>query len=301
MQKSFHEAATAILRNRFLSAVTIISIAFILLIFNILFAVNQIANQTINGLSEQVTLQVYLKKNISETKLEPVLNELKKLNYLTQIDYQSSTESLKKLAKKYPDSIEFLSKYDLKNPLPAVVILGTKSLEDHQKLLKTLEAEPFNDYFRFDDNTSQKSTIKTVVNNLIKIKSFTFQLILWVMLTFSLGGSLMIFNALNITLFNRRKEIQIMQFVGATHQTIKKPFVIEGVLYGLFAFFLNIVVLIAVSGFLPSDLQNFRQIIADPAYQIALVLELIMICLISGYTSLYTINNYLKNRTIIND
>lgn len=301
MQKSFHEAATAILRNRFLSAVTIISIAFILLIFNILFAVNQIANQTINGLSEQVTLQVYLKKNISETKLEPILNELKKLNYLTQIDYQSSTESLKKLAQKYPDSIEFLSKYDLKNPLPAVVILGTKSLEDHQKLLNTLESEPFNDYFRFDDNTSQRSTIKTVVNNLIKIKSFTFQLILWVMLTFSLGGSLMIFNALNITLFNRRKEIQIMQFVGATHQTIKKPFVIEGVLYGLFAFFLNIIVLIAVSGFLPSDLQNFRQIIANPAYQIALVLELIMICLISGYTSLYTINNYLKNRTIIND
>ena len=45
---------------------------------------------------------------------------------------------------------------------------------------------------------------------------------------------IIIANTIKVTVFNRRKEINIMKFVGATDLFIRMPFVVEGILLGLF-------------------------------------------------------------------
>lgn len=46
-------------------------------------------------------------------------------------------------------------------------------------------------------------------------------------------ASVIIANTIKITVFNRRKEISIMKFVGATDTFIRLPFIVEGLLLGL--------------------------------------------------------------------
>ena len=46
-------------------------------------------------------------------------------------------------------------------------------------------------------------------------------------------ASMIIANTIKITVFNRRKEISIMKYVGATDMFIRLPFIVEGLLLGL--------------------------------------------------------------------
>lgn len=301
MRKHLNEAITAIIRNRFLSAVTIISIAFILLIFNVLLAVNLLTQQTVNNLSERINLTVYVQENTDIKKLEPIIDDIQRLPQVHTAFLQTAKDSFAQIKDKYPDSTDFLDKYEISNPLPSVVNISTFSLEDQQKLIKLFQNEPYNQYFRIDENKQQRSTIQTVINNLINLKSFTFQIILWVILTFTIGGALLIFNVLNVTLFNRRREIQIMQFVGATHKTIRTPFIIEGVLYGILSFILSIMALLVVQQLVPASIEKFIQTMNSPRYQLTLLIELVSICILSAIISIVTVENYLKHKTILSE
>jgi cell division transport system permease protein len=103
------------------------------------------------------------------------------------------------------------------------------------------------------------------------------------------------FNAIRTTLFTRRNEIQIMQFVGATFKRIMVPFIIEGILIGLLGFALSIFLILILNGFLP-----FSQFTALTNPKVVL-LELIIAASIGMFTSAYVVNKYLNTREIFND
>jgi cell division transport system permease protein len=115
------------------------------------------------------------------------------------------------------------------------------------------------------------------------------------MITFIVAGSLIMFNAIRTTLFTRRSEIQIMQFVGATFKKIMYPFILEGVLIGFFGFTLNILLIIVLNSFLPFS--SFTAL-ANP---LVLIAELLIASAIGMLTSAYVVNKYLNTREIFND
>ncbi|PIZ77366.1 hypothetical protein COY06_00715, partial [Candidatus Peregrinibacteria bacterium CG_4_10_14_0_2_um_filter_41_8] len=252
-------------------------------------------------LSEKITLTVYVKTDIDPKTLDPLISEINQLPFVIDTQYQTAADALTKITTKYPESTKFLSQYNVPNPLPATVNIKTNNLEDQRQLIKLFQNEPYKNIFRVNENDQQRSTIQTVINNLINLKGFTFQVILWVILTFTIGGALLIFNVLNVTLFSRRKEIQIMQFVGATHATIRMPFVFEGILYGVASFILSFILLLIIQIFIPESIQEFRSILLSGSFQFTLIIELIAIGIISGVISVLTVENHLKHKGILAD
>lgn len=299
--RHFQEAITSIVRNKFLSAITIISISFILLIFNVLLAVNQITHETVNTLSDKIAITLYVKSDVNRSKLDSLIKDIEQLDFVTETNFQTSAETLEAVREKYPESTAFLEEYKLENPLPATLTVHSNDIEAQKKLISLFQNEPYQSYFLINENKQQRSAISTVLTNLINLKGFTFQLVLWVIATFTIGGALLIFNVLNVTLFSRKREIQIMQFVGASHKTIRAPFIIEGVFYGLFSFMLSILTLIIVAQFIPENQANTLNVLTSLEYQTTLIIELIAICIISAVISIFTIENYLHQKTIFSD
>jgi cell division protein FtsX len=86
-----------------------------------------------------------------------------------------------------------------------------------------------------EGGSSESAILSGVANNLTRISQFVRQIIFWLVLVFVLGGTLVIVNAVQLTIYTRRHEIAIMRLVGATPAFIRMPFIFEGILYGVFA------------------------------------------------------------------
>lgn len=283
-------------RHRFLNLASIVSISLILLIFNVLLTVNSITREQITNLSDKINLNIYLKNEASEsdiTQIETFLGNLSEVESVKQIN---KDEALKLLETKYPESSEFLNEFNIDNPLPNSIQVKTNNLEDQTQVLKILEKSNYQGLILKSENKQEyNQTISQVVQNLIGIKNFSFQIILWVLITFVIAGSLIMFNAIKTTLFTRRSEIQIMQYVGATFKRIMMPFIIEGTLIGALGFMGSLLLTVILNGFLP-----FNGFTALNHISI-LFLELVIACSIGITTSAYIVHKYLNTREIFND
>lgn len=294
--KIIQESFTNLKRNRLLTLASIVSIGLILMIFNILLTVNSITKSQIENLADKINLNIYIQNNVSDNDINQIQEFLQTLPQVESVKKISKETSLEQIQSKYPDSSDFIEEFNIENPLPNTLQVKTKELEDKDQVIAQLQNSEYNDLiFKSESKNEYNKTIQTVIKNLAGIRDFSFQIILWVMITFIVAGSLIMFNAIRTTLFTRRSEIQIMQFVGATFKKIMYPFILEGVLIGFFGFTLNILLIIVLNSFLPFS--SFTAL-ANP---LVLIAELLIASAIGMLTSAYVVNKYLNTREIFND
>ena len=75
---------------------------------------------------------------------------------------------------------------------------------------------------------------------------------------FIVTSLLIISNAITLSIYHKREELNIMKLVGASPYTIRGPFLIEGVIYGLTGFILSTILLGSFLSFTELDLISFR-------------------------------------------
>ncbi len=231
--KAFSDSISNLMRHRFTTVATIISISLILVIFNVLIAVNNVTTNSINELANKINLNVFLTNDVTDSQVNELTAFVEKFTEVTHLEHVSQAEALKLIERKYPQSIEFLSDFDIENPLPQSLRITTKTLDDQNKIAGELEESKFKDLILKSEIKNQNTeAVNNVVQNLVKMKKFSFQILLWMIATFIIAGGLIIYNALKTTLYTRKNEIQIMQFVGATYTKIIAPYAFEGAILG---------------------------------------------------------------------
>ncbi|MDX9970876.1 MAG: permease-like cell division protein FtsX [Candidatus Gracilibacteria bacterium] len=220
-------------RNKVLSLATIFVMAIILFIFNIILSINFLAEKGLATLSEKIDLVVYLKESAPESDIQKLIKNLGTLKEISQIEYTTKEKALKDLKETHPDLSLAFEKYGLSNPLPKSLSITTKNPQDHEKVLSYLADDKFSNILA---STNQKSedlnTLNSISKNLNHLSIFARQILFWIILTFIIGGALIMINALQITIFSRKSEIEVMKIIGASHSFIRMPFIIEAAIYG---------------------------------------------------------------------
>jgi cell division transport system permease protein len=234
--RSLQLGVTNFWRNKFLSLATIGVIAVILFIFNTILAVHFIGNQALRALSERVDIVIYLRDDIQMYDAQKLAEELKNVPGVKTVKYTSKEEALDIVAKTHPKTAEFLKKFNLANPLPPSISIITQRPEDYQTVENFLgkgEYKSLMQNYIAEGSGNESVILSSVAKNLLNISQFVRQVIFWLVLVFVLGGTLVIVNAIQLTIYTRRQEISIMRLVGATPAFIRMPFVFEGIFYGL--------------------------------------------------------------------
>ena len=282
-----------------MTVVTVLSISLILVIFNVLITVNQITKTSVDKLADKISYVVYLNDETTEENLNEMKKFIDKFNYTRTSEIITKEKALDEIKDKYPDTVNFLDEFEIENPLPVSIKVLTKQIEDHEKLEEEIFKSKYKDFvLRSEIKNQYNNTIQNVVNNLVNVKQFSLQILLWMIITFITAGGLIIFNALKTTLFTRRSEIQIMQFVGATFRKIMMPFVVEGALLGALSFALGISLMLVMNELLPLQGLQDTSFFAIPNITKILVLEAIIAVSIGILTSLHAVNNYLNSKEI---
>lgn len=290
-------------RNKFLSIATILVMAVIIFIFNVILAIQFVSNQALQSLSERVDIVVYLHDDIGFYDANRLKEGLEMIDGVTKVKYTSKEEALQIVAKTHPKTAEFLSKFNLNNPLPPSISIVTSSPEDYisiQQYLELPENKNLMSSYVAEGVGSENVVISAVAKNLNNISNFVKQIIFWMVLVFVLGGTLVVVNAIQLTIFTRKNEIYIMRLVGATPNFIRLPFVFEGILYGVFAVILSFIILGLLGNSITLEGGNLLEFYGSLRLDRIFVAELTITTVLAVISSFSAVQKYLKGKLTVN-
>jgi cell division transport system permease protein len=229
-KRTFTSAFQNLWRNKILSLSTLIIISLIIFIFNVILSIHILTQSGIKEINQKVDIILYLKDDIDYLAVSQMISEIKKYNGVKNIIYTSKDDALKSIVLKYPDRGNPFEKYGIDNPLPASITIITDNPILHPEILNKIKESDFSSNFEKIENDSENNK---VITKLISITKFTTRLLIMMLISFAIGSTMIIMNALHLTIQNRKQEISIQKLVGAKLIFIKLPFLIEGIFYGV--------------------------------------------------------------------
>lgn len=211
-------------RNRMMSIASISSVAATLIILGIIFILIFNINSLAEGAQEQFdSIQVYLKKDINSDRIEEIGNAIGKIEGIKEIKFKSKNDALENMKELFGEHGYLLEGLE-SNPLPNSYVVFLKDIEDSEAVVSQIGL--IND---IDDVKFHKDIIDKIIGitDFVKIVGMVIIVILIAISIFIIG------NTIKLTVAARRREINIMKYVGATNWFIRWPFFIEGTFLGL--------------------------------------------------------------------
>ncbi|MBD3330036.1 FtsX-like permease family protein [Candidatus Peregrinibacteria bacterium] len=286
-------------RNKILSIATISVIGIIIFIFNIILAVNFITNDTLSSLGKKVDLVIYLKESTSYQQALNISKEISTLEGIEEVKYTTKNDALNQLKQTHPELILAFEKYELGNPLPASLSIKTSHPRYHKTISEFLSRDNYTQYLSnvsTSDKEENSQILTSVTRNLLELTNFANQVIFWLIITFIVGGALIILNGLQMTIYSRKKEISVMKMVGASHWFIRLPFIIESIIYGVLAVVVSFILIFMLSKNIYIKETSIWSYYTNIKFQTIFLVELIFTVTLSIISSLIAVHEYLKNK-----
>ncbi len=223
----FKEAIRNIFRNRILSFASIIAIMTALFILGVVIILAYNLQHIAGGMESKVEITVFLDKSIGKAQSKAVVNQVESFDGINEVEYVSKEEGLIRWKKELGEKGELLDGYEGEtNPLPDKLILRVEKTEYVDDLVTKVNAIPEVDKVNYS---------REVVDTIGKIVKTARLVGLWLVLLLIIVAIIIINNTIRITIYSRRREINIMKYIGATDSYIRWPFIIEGFTLGIFA------------------------------------------------------------------
>lgn len=231
-----------IIRNIWLSLVTITILILALVSVNILLVVNLLSDTTMSAIKDKIDVNLYLTQDAAEDEILALKAKISNLSNVDSVLYVSKDEALLSFRSKFKDNLEVLHALrELgKNPLSPSLNIKPRDTENFEALISQLGAldESIIEYKNFDDHEAVLSKINTISKRVNKVG-------LMVSVIFIAISIMMVFNSIRMAIYTHRYEIGVMRLVGASRWFIRAPYLVSAVVYALIG------VLIIVSAFFP--------------------------------------------------
>jgi len=288
-------------RNKFLSLATIAVMAILIFIFNIMLGINIVTQRALSELTQKVDVIVYLQEDVEYYQVQQMINEMKSLQGIVEVSYTSKSEALDIVSKTYPKTAEFLNRYGVDNPLPASLNIKTERPELHIMVQNFLNQEKYRHLLANVASESEEKSLamEAVSKNLINLSKTTNQISFWILAVFILGSVLIVSNAIQLTIYNRQREIYIMRLVGATKHFIRLPFLIEGLFYGVIAMLVSTFMIGIIYTQVNTAEINITAYIQNIPFATIFFIELAATIILSILCSFIAVYRYLRTKLIL--
>ena len=223
LSRSIRDSFKSVFRNLPLSMASILCTTITLILVAIAIFLSYNVREVTTTLEHELTIVVYLKKEVTEEEKIEIQNDLKTMDNVDNYKLKTK-EEWKAEMKKESDTLNTTLDYLEENPLLDSVIVTVKDVKD----LKAT-AERLRNY----DYVSSAEYGEGMVENIIGIfDAISYGTIIMVVALVCVTAFL-IANTIKLTIFSRKTEIEIMRLVGASNTAIKLPFVFEGFILGV--------------------------------------------------------------------
>ncbi len=179
----------------------------------------------LDQMEDSIGISVFLKGDMTSEEIESMKQQISSIEHVTGVTYVSPRDSLENLKNEWgADEDIFIGFDDQNNPLSHSFQISLDQIESQGAVIAEL------DQMEGIDNVEYGQSLSEVLVRVSRIFQIGGLLVMAVLGVISV---MIIINTIRISVMNRRVEINIMKYVGATDWFIRWPFIIEGVIIGL--------------------------------------------------------------------
>lgn len=267
--KEFHSLLIDVFRNGLLSLLSVITMSMALLTISIVVLLNIVGGHLQSSVYSQLTLSVELHDHATEPQIKQLINTLRTSPYVAPagVQYISKEKAFDDLKDRYQDhsSLRDLVS-DIDNPLYSSLIISTVHPTHHPYVIDLVMGDSFEGVVReIKEGRARQATIERIgqalgiINQVGLVSGFVFLSI----------ALLSVYNTTRLGIYSRRHEIEIMKLVGARYNTIRKPFALAGVFYGICGCILSFLILLPLVSIATRGVFDFLDAGMKPLLQFA--------------------------------
>ena len=242
-------------RNGWMTFAAVSGVAVTLLILGLALIISVNIQNVLSNIENELQFNAYVSGQVKAAQLPALTRELSSLHGVKSVTLITKTQALDTMKKTLGANADLLN--GLGNPLPNEFVVKVNVPKDIPQLAAQAGKVQGIDKVQYGASfVPRMLSILTIVRD----TSVIFIIALMVM------GMFLISNTIKITIFTRRREIEIMKLVGATNGFIRGPFFVEGTLMGLIGAFIPSVILNQGYYFLQKNVVLFPpfSLLSDP-------------------------------------
>ena len=292
--RSIQNAGKSILRNFSLSMASITCSIITLILVSIGMLLSYNINNVTKNIEDELTIVIFMDKDITSDELSKTKEDLKNIDNIKNVTFKSKEDIKNSMANENDTFNKIISTWEEgENPLQDSFIVDVKNVKDINETATTIK------------NLEKVSLVKygeTTVNDLIKVFDAVKKVTIGLVIGLILVTAFLINNTIKITIFSRKREIDIMRLVGTSNIVIKLPFFIEGFFIGFIGSIVPVLITIfgysyAYNALNTVNLSNIMNILTlvspgEVVYKVSLLLILIG-TVIGAFSSVKAVRKYL--------
>lgn len=216
------EGAVNTYKNKLMSFASIGIVTASLIIFGIFFMISLNITTNLRVFKEQPEVIVFCLPELDQNQVKVVKNEIESDQDISTVEQVTKKEYFKKVQEMLGENHELLEDLDA-DFLPVKFNLKLKDIEKFEAAVNRLK----NIKGVWDVQYPKK-----VVNFISSITYWMRLISIFLIIVLVIISMFIVENTIKLTVFARRKEINIMKHIGATNWFIRWPFIVEGVIIG---------------------------------------------------------------------
>jgi cell division transport system permease protein len=294
--------STEFFRNGFVTASTILVMTITLFVIGIVMFVHAALSETLAVLKEKVDVNIYFLTTAPEEDILAMKQSIQALPEVAAIFYTSRDEAYARFKERHKDDQLILQALEEigSNPLGASLSVRAKDTSQYDAIVKFVEEdaliaegkESIVEKINYSQNKAAIDRLTTVINA-TEHAGIAFSIFL------AIASILIVFNTIRLAIYTSRDEIAVMRLVGASPWYARGPFVVQGVLYGITAAILTLLLLYPIAYSLGPTSESFFGTFNMFTYYTSHFLTIsgiIILCgvMLGAVSSYWAVRRYLK-------
>ena len=291
--RNIRDAFKSVFRNFSLSLASIACIVITLIVVSIAMILSFNVNNFTNKVEQDMTIVVFLDRYVTLERIEEIKDEINIINDIETFSFQDKMDISNQMMESSEDYKVVLGKYPDRetNPLSDTFHVKVTDVNKIEEVAKELE--------KIKDVISVKYG-EGMVEQLVSVFDMVKNISYGVVIALIIVTAFLISNTIKITIFSRKREIEIVSLVGASNINIKIPFIFEGLFLGMLGSIIPILVTIfsyeaLYNSFNGQVVSPFIQLIAPLPFTYFISIVLLVIGVLVGmFGSWRAVKKHLK-------
>ncbi len=284
------EALRGLRRSSAPALAALLTVLLTALVLGVFIPIVQATTGTANEVRSRVAVDVYVAESATQKDISELESAIAGTTNVKSVEFISKGEALARAQEKNPQAFREGAELLGSNPLPASFRVVP---EDPDKLGVIVSRLDGSGLAAIDEVRDREQDTEEILSATGLVKALTAGLA--ILLVFA--SIALIANTIRLSVFARRREVEVMKLVGATNWFIRWPFVIEGVIVGFFGGVLAVLLLtIAKETFIDPLSERFALLAAPETIDFPLlVIVLMAACVaVSALGSGITLRRFLR-------
>lgn len=232
-------------RSAYVSLASVFVLTVALFVIGSTMFLDQLLTVSLQTLQSKVDINVYFVPNAPQEEIDRIKTSLEALPDVEEVSLTSAEEALRIYREQSQDdeiAIQALEELN-ENPLGANLTIRAHETSQYEQIANFLNEQqageqanaPVIDEVNYNRNRESIDKLTSIINAVERAGFLVMSILL-------IASVLITFNTIRLAIYTAREEISIMRLVGASNMFIRGPFVLQGIMYGLIAGVLTMII-----------------------------------------------------------